>query len=119
MSPIRRPPIACRASPRTCGSVVPPTSRSPSLNSLARPNVGRRSKSAGAKLDDAFGAGFGDVDRSVAGDGEVVDRVEDRIAGGAETDRRDGSPVAIELQHAVGRRVVAGAANTDEDPSTA
>src|SRR4051812_5471747 len=116
-SPIRRPPIACRASPRTRGSVVPPTSRSPSLNSLARTNVWRRSKSAGAKLDDAFGAGFGDVDRPVAGDGEVVNGVEDRIARGAETDRCDGSPVAIELQHAVGRRVVVGPANPDVDRS--
>src|SRR4051812_44988948 len=117
MSPIRRPPIACRASPRTCGSVVPPTSRSPSLNSLARTNVCRRSKSAGAKLDDAFGAGFGDVDRSVAGDGEIVDGVEHRIAGRAEADRRDRPPVAIEFQHAVRRRVVVGAANTDVDRS--
>src|SRR5689334_15504041 len=117
MSAIRRAAIACRASSRNRGSVVPPTGRSPSLNSLARVKVCRRSKSAGAKLDDAFGAGFRDVDRSIAGDGKIVDGVEHRIAGRTEADRRNRPPVAIEFQDAVRRRVVVGAANTDVDRS--
>ena len=41
---------------------------------------------AGAQLDDPLGARFGDVDRSVAADGEIVHGVEDRIAGRAEAD---------------------------------